>query len=67
MFAIAHAVSFAFKGTVNANLKFDTNVLRKHLLECLENNLMTEFPLTKNNMSIGKKKKEKKNCKLLLL
>ena len=51
LFAIAFITSFCLRKSTPHQLIYDSNKLRNHLLECFENNKMSEFPLTSKTTS----------------
>ena len=63
LFAIAFITAFCFRKEICLNLIFDTTQMRQHLINCIDTEQMTEFPLTKKTISV----RRQKHCKLLLL
>ena len=52
LFAIAFITSFCLRKSTPHQLIYDSNKLRNHLLECFENNKISEFPLTSKNKQV---------------
>lgn len=44
LYAIAHLVEFCVHGRPMPNIIFDTSKMRSHLIHCLENQHLSEFP-----------------------
>ena len=59
LYAIAFVTSYCFRQKLCFELISDSNKLRSHLLECFENNRISEFPLTSKTISTREKKKDK--------
>ena len=59
LYAIAFITSYCFRKNLCFDLIFDSNKLRTHLLQCFENNTISEFPLTSKTISSRRKKKQK--------
>ena len=59
LYAIAFVTSHCFRQKLCFELIFDSNKLRSHLLECFENNRISEFPLTSKTISTRRKVKDK--------
>ena len=67
LYAIAFVTSYCFRQKLCFELIFDSNKLRSHLLECFENNRISEFPLTSKTISTRKKKERQNNLTSELL
>ena len=52
LFAIAHATTFALRQQPCFDIKFDHTKLRKHLISCLEEETMSEFPILHENVPV---------------
>ena len=50
LFAIAYSLEACLGTTRTVKQKFDQKKMRQHLINCLENNLLTPFPKTKGNV-----------------
>ena len=59
LYAMAFITSYCFRQKLCFDLIFDSNKLRPHLLQCFENNSISEFPLTSKTISLRRKKKDK--------
>ncbi|XP_053377467.1 uncharacterized protein LOC128547884 isoform X1 [Mercenaria mercenaria] len=59
LFAVAYATSYCIRQKLCFDLIFDPFKLRQHLISCLENETMSEFPTTKKTLSTRRKKLQK--------
>ena len=59
--AFAFVTSYCFRQKLCFELIFDSNKLCSHVLECFENNRISEFPLTSKTISTRTEKKERQN------
>lgn len=59
LFAIAHLTEFCLKGHTCPNVIFDTTQMRSHLVSCLEQSKLTEFPKTNKMLNSRRRKAEK--------
>ena len=55
----AFVTSYCFRQKLCFDFIFDSNKLLSHLLECFENNRISEYPLTSKTMSTRRKKRDK--------
>ena len=59
LYAIAHLVEFCLHERPMPNVIFDTAKMRPHLLHCLENQQLSEFPKTNKLLNTRKKRDAK--------
>ena len=66
--AFAFVTSYCFKQKLCFELIFDSNKLRSHVLECFENDSISEFPLTSKTVSTRteKRKTKQSNFKIIV-
>ena len=51
LFAIAYITSYCLRKELCHNVIFDPKKMRSHLLQCFEQGLMSEFPVTNKTIS----------------